>query len=193
MVAMPAPDGVTGSVHYRRYPLDEPFRESAMSREGGTLVGLAADPAPGRQARVLRHARARPGARCGCPRASPSSCASRATCRRCVLIPHVVAMFVVDDDRRSAPRSRRPSAAPEARRYAWVAVVRIAIGGLVLGPIVQKYAFGAFWTGWPFGADLTDNKTLAMWLAWAWRRRSAARRREPASAWPAGPSQAPRS
>ncbi len=42
----------------------------------------------------------------------------------------------------------------------------IGIGGLVLGPIVQKYAFGAYWTGWPFGEDLTDNKTLVMWLAW---------------------------
>jgi hypothetical protein len=45
-------------------------------------------------------------------------------------------------------------------------VVGIAIGGLVLGPIVQRYAFGAYWTGWPFGTDLTDDKTLAMWLAW---------------------------
>jgi len=66
---------------------------------------------------------------------------------------------------------------PESRRYAWVAVVGIAIGGLVLGPIVQKDAFGAYWTGWPFGSDLTDNKTLAMWLAWVaavvafWRRK----------------------
>jgi len=54
--------------------------------------------------------------------------------------------------------------------------VGIALGGLVLGPIVQKYAFGAFWTGWPFGGDLTDNKTLGMWLAWVvaiavWSRR----------------------
>jgi hypothetical protein len=56
---------------------------------------------------------------------------------------------------------------PEARRYAWVTLVLIGVGGLVLGPIVQKHAFGAYWTGWPFGEDLTDNKTLAMWLAWA--------------------------
>ncbi len=41
-----------------------------------------------------------------------------------------------------------------------------AIGGLIFGPIVQKYAFGAYWTGWPFGGDLTDNKTAAMVLFW---------------------------
>ena len=82
-----------------------------------------------------------------------------------VLIPHVVTMFV------SMMIGIRAALAavlgrPESRRYAWVAVVGIAIGGLVLGPIVQKCAFGAYWTGWPFGSDLTDNKTLGMWLAW---------------------------
>ena len=51
----------------------------------------------------------------------------------------------------------------------------LAVGGLILGPVVQKYAFDAYWTGWPFGHDLTDNKTLVAvlaWLAvlWAWRR-----------------------
>ncbi|MBI5280469.1 MAG: hypothetical protein HY858_02215 [Candidatus Solibacter usitatus] len=46
----------------------------------------------------------------------------------------------------------------------------LTVGGLCLGPVVQKYAFGAYWTGWPFGTDLTDNKTLAVWLGWviAW-------------------------
>lgn len=42
----------------------------------------------------------------------------------------------------------------------------LTIGGLILGPIVQKYAFDAYWTGWPFGEDLTDNKTLVIVIAW---------------------------
>jgi hypothetical protein len=43
----------------------------------------------------------------------------------------------------------------------------MTLGGLILGPFVQKAAFGAYWTGFPWGYDLTDNKTLLMWLAWA--------------------------
>jgi hypothetical protein len=39
-------------------------------------------------------------------------------------------------------------------------------GGLVFGPIVQKFAFGDFWTGVPFGIDLTDNKTLIAFIGW---------------------------
>ena len=42
----------------------------------------------------------------------------------------------------------------------------LVIGGLFLGPMVQKSAFGAYWTGWPNGSDLTDNKTLIAFLAW---------------------------
>ncbi len=48
----------------------------------------------------------------------------------------------------------------------YVTLVLMGIGGLILGPIVQKYAFDAYWTGWPFGHDMTDNKTLAAFLAW---------------------------
>jgi FtsH-binding integral membrane protein len=50
--------------------------------------------------------------------------------------------------------------------YAWITVVFIGIGGLVFGPIVQKYAFDAYWTGWPFGHDLTDNKSVVAFLFW---------------------------
>jgi hypothetical protein len=39
-------------------------------------------------------------------------------------------------------------------------------GGMILGPLVQKYAFGDLWTGIPFGWDLTDNKTLIAVFAW---------------------------
>jgi hypothetical protein len=31
---------------------------------------------------------------------------------------------------------------------------------------VQKFAFGAYWTGWPVGHDLTDNKTAVAFLFW---------------------------
>lgn len=39
-------------------------------------------------------------------------------------------------------------------------------GGFFLGPLTQHYAFGPYWTGFPFGHDLTDNKTLAPLFFW---------------------------
>ena len=55
---------------------------------------------------------------------------------------------------------------PHFRKYSLWTLIILIIGGMILGPLVQKYAFGAFWTGWPFGHDLTDNKTLVAFLAW---------------------------
>ena len=55
-------------------------------------------------------------------------------------------------------------------RYALAVIILLGVGGLILGPMVQKYAFDAYWTGWPFGEDLTDNKTLVAFIVWvvAW-------------------------
>lgn len=47
-------------------------------------------------------------------------------------------------------------------------LITLLVGGLIFGPIMQKYAFGAWWTGWPFGNDLTDNKTAVAFLFWAY-------------------------
>jgi hypothetical protein len=52
-------------------------------------------------------------------------------------------------------------------RISLVVIGLLAVGGLFLGPLVQKQAFDAYWTGWPFGTDLTDNKTAVAVLAWA--------------------------
>ncbi|HSP92825.1 MAG TPA: hypothetical protein VLN08_18065, partial [Vicinamibacterales bacterium] len=55
-----------------------------------------------------------------------------------------------------------------------VCIGLLLVGGFMLGPLMQKYAFGEWWTGVPFGWDLTDNKTLAaavVWLWAAWRMR----------------------
>jgi hypothetical protein len=50
--------------------------------------------------------------------------------------------------------------------YTWVTIITLLIGGLILGPIVQKYSFGVYWSGWPFGHDLTDNKSLVAFIFW---------------------------
>ncbi|MCP4151928.1 MAG: hypothetical protein GY757_29575, partial [bacterium] len=53
--------------------------------------------------------------------------------------------------------------------YYWMVnwtLLSTVIGGLIFGPIVQKYAFGDLWTGFPFGTDLTDNKTLIVVIFW---------------------------
>ncbi len=50
--------------------------------------------------------------------------------------------------------------------YAYITFFTLFMGGIIFGPIVQKYAFGELWTGVPFGWDLTDNKTLIAFIFW---------------------------
>ncbi len=51
-------------------------------------------------------------------------------------------------------------------RYAKLTLVTLFLGGFIFGPLMQKFAFDAYWSGWPFGSDLTDNKTLAVFVLW---------------------------
>jgi hypothetical protein len=55
---------------------------------------------------------------------------------------------------------------PLFRKYTTWTLILFTAGGLVLGPVVQYYAFGDLWTGIPFGWDLTDNKTLIAFAFW---------------------------
>jgi hypothetical protein len=83
-----------------------------------------------------------------------------------VLIPHILAMFTsMLMATRALFEVLRPSQ-PRGSGMVLGAMILLAIGGLFLGPVVQKFAFDAYWTGWPFGTDLTDNKTLIAVLAW---------------------------
>ncbi len=92
-----------------------------------------------------------------------------------ILIPHVLAMFL---GLLFSTRTAIEALIGGLKTYklALWTLFFLVIGGLILGPIVQKYAFGAFWTGWPLAdngslslfkmGDLTDNKTLIMVLVW---------------------------
>ena len=90
---------------------------------------------------------------------------------RPILIPHIFFMFfsILFGLRAGLEALLKRK---DTRYLSGVTLVFIFIGGLILGPIVQKYAFEAYWTGWPFGHDLTDNKTIVMFIFWliAWWR-----------------------
>jgi hypothetical protein len=82
-----------------------------------------------------------------------------------VLVPHVLAMFTGMLFSMRAGLEIFAATPRYGRLIGWTIGI-LSIGGLLLGPVVQKYAFDAYWTGWPFGHDLTDNKTLFAVLAW---------------------------
>jgi hypothetical protein len=82
-----------------------------------------------------------------------------------ILTPHIIFMFLamlLANVAGLMALFNRPS----FRKYSVWTLAALTAGGMILGPAVQKFAFGEFWTGVPFGWDLTDNKTLIAFLFW---------------------------
>lgn len=83
------------------------------------------------------------------------------------LLPHILFMFTAMLlSTRTALAALTDSR--HLRAYVWWTVGLLILGGMIFGPLVQQYAFGDLWTGFPFGCDLTDNKTLIALISWLW-------------------------
>jgi hypothetical protein len=82
-----------------------------------------------------------------------------------ILVPHIFCMFIAMLFSTLAGLMSIIKF-PQYKRYTVLTLILFTIGGILLGPVVQYDAFGNFWTGIPFGWDLTDNKTLIALLFW---------------------------
>lgn len=159
-----ADEGVSGSVKYRRYKSGDDWTEIEMKREGETLIAeLQGQPSAGKieysikltygeEQLILNNgktiiARFKDSVPSG------------------FLFAHIIFMILsfLFAIRTGLEVLRKKG------NYLWMVnwtLGIVFIGGMILGPIVQKYAFGDFWTGIPFGTDLTDNKTLFAFIFW---------------------------
>ncbi len=155
----------TGSLIYRHYKSDEEWVEMPMKRnEKNELVGeLPAQPMAGKleYKAYLKYRNDSYALN-----ATPVVIRFTGDVPPIVMIPHILLMFLA-----MLFSSRTGIEAlikgKNTFKYTIITLVTLFIGGIILGPVVQKYAFGAYWTGWPFGKDLTDNKTLIAFIFWA--------------------------
>jgi len=103
-----------------------------------------------------------------------------------ILIPHVIFIFLAMlFSARAGLEALRPQSNP--RKLALWTTGLLFVGGMIFGPLVQHFAFGALWTGFPFGYDLTDNKTLIALVGWIIAI-IAGRHEKPARKWVLGAS-----
>lgn len=166
-IALPDPGAtVTGRLYHKRYPTGDPYTATDLAREAGELVaGIPAEPAAGKVEYFVELDT--PTGTVRLPQGEGETVVLRFKdpVPVWILLPHVLFMFVamLIGVRAGLGAVFDPAS---VRRLTWVTFGGLTVGGMILGPIVQEYAFGALWTGFPFGYDLTDNKTLVMWLAW---------------------------
>jgi len=181
-VILPAAGGkVSATLYWKRYKFDEPYQAVDLCEASAVLKGLAGEEAAELQDKLVALLPVQPPAgkleyyleattaegvtRIPADPADPIIIRYKDPVPGFILWPHVVMMFfaVLFGMRAGLSAMVDPG---RMRWQAWVALVGMTVGGMVLGPSVQKFAFGHYWTGFPFGKDLTDNKMLIMWLSW---------------------------
>jgi hypothetical protein len=155
---------ISGVLEWKRYKtLDEWQQVPMLYADGELTAELPHQPPAGKLAyRVILRSS---GSELTLPPAGQTVLRFKGDVPAAVLIIHIIAMFG------AMLLSTRAgleffSAEPRLRAFTYWTIAFLFVGGFILGPIVQWYAFGALWTGWPVGSDLTDNKTALAILAW---------------------------
>ena len=163
---------VSGVMEFRRYRSNDDWGEQPLERQGDALVARVPHQPPAGKVmyRILLH---EAGAEPVALTEEPVIIRFRGSVPAFAMLPHIALMMcaMIWSTRAGL---EAVVGRPKLIRLAIWTVVLLFLGGLIGGPIVQKFAFGAFWTGWPFGQDLTDNKTaiaLVFWLIALWRIR----------------------
>ncbi|MCX7876800.1 MAG: hypothetical protein N2321_11645 [Melioribacteraceae bacterium] len=82
-----------------------------------------------------------------------------------ILIPHIIFMFgaMMLSTRTALEFFNKP---PKYLKLTIWTLVFLFIGGFPLGFAMNWFAFGEMWGGFPFGNDITDNKTLVAFIGW---------------------------
>jgi hypothetical protein len=182
-VSVHAPgDEITGELRWRYYPGRHAWRRIAMQRRGDTLrAELPHQPPAGKLEYGITLSRGPHRVQVPGPDATVVTRFKGAVSRG-FLVPHIIFMFAAMlVSMRAGLEAARPHP-DQLRRYTVAATLLLALGGMLLGPVVQWQAFGQFWTGLPFGTDLTDNKTLVAMIGWLGAL-VAGRRGRPARIW----------
>ncbi|MFH2054426.1 MAG: hypothetical protein ABIJ61_00585 [bacterium] len=172
VMRIPAPATVSGELRWRRFKSHDEWQAVPLPREGNELlVTIPRQPSAGKVMYEVTLSDA--GGNDYQLSAEPVIVRFKDPVPAPILFPHIFFMFfAMFLSTRTGLEAI--TGGPKAYGMSMVTAVCLLIGGLILGPLVQKYAFGAFWTGWPFGHDLTDNKTLFAFIFWViaiWRNK----------------------
>jgi hypothetical protein len=155
---------IQGEVSWKRYRTDDDWTSVPLKYEDGFLVAELPHQLPA--GKLLYKLELRQGdQRVNVPGPDPIAIRFRGDVPMWIFIPHLVAMFA------AMLLSTRAgleyfSKEPQFKRMTYWTLGFLFVGGFIFGPLMQYYAFNAWWTGWPFGTDLTDNKTAVAFIAW---------------------------
>jgi hypothetical protein len=155
---------ITGILLYKRHKTDDPWTKITMVRQEDFLAGsLPKQPTAGKlEYKIFL---ASQGKEISLSGEKPVIIRFKDPVPTLILILHIIIIFLaMMFSTRAGIEALNPKGNP--RKLVLWTIGLLIVGGFILGPVVQKYAFGDFWTGFPFGSDLTDNKILFAMIGW---------------------------
>ena len=151
------PADVSSQIHYRRYPsADEYTTADFVWKDSVWQVVLPVQPVAGK----LQYYITVDGK--DYLKDEPVVIRFRNDVPASILVPHILLMFAA-----MLFAVYTFLLVVTRRKYSlWLKITigTLFVGGFILGPLVQHAAFGPWWAGFPYGTDLTDNKTLISFL-----------------------------
>lgn len=159
-------DNYSARLYYRRYPLinGENWSVSPMVKKGN--IYTAAIPTKPAAGKVVYKVQVFSGPRnLWLNHGQPAVARFKGEVPIALLIIHILFMFAglflgIRTGLEALNKNGR------LENFVFLTLAVIFFGGLIMGPLVQYYAFDALWTGFPLGGDLTDSKTLFAVLFW---------------------------
>ena len=162
-INIPAGKEASGYLYFKRYNTNDVIQEIEMVNHNDTLTAkMPSQPPAGK---LEYHVKIRLHPQDNWVTEPPVVVRFKGSVPNWVLIPHIFMMFLAmffSNFTGLLALGKKD----KQKKWAMVTLVILILGGLFLGPVVQKYAFGELWTGVPFGWDLTDNKTLIGFTGW---------------------------
>jgi hypothetical protein len=155
---------VKGVLLFRKYPSKDQLTRVELKREGDKLLATLPNQPPAGKLEY-RVDLEKDGTHLKINNDIPILIRFTGDVPKVILVIHIILMFLA----MFFSNATGVLALFRIRSYKFFTIVTFAlllVGGLVFGPLVQKYAFNEWWAGIPFGWDLTDNKTLIAVLVW---------------------------
>lgn len=163
-VRLRAPQDVTARVEWRKHGGAPEYTAVPMRREGDFLIAALPwqPPAGVLKYRVVADAG---GASVTIPKEGIVTIRYTGEVPPFIMVPHILLMILAMllSSRAGLECFARE---PRLKLFTHWALGVLIVGGMIFGPLVLKNAFGFWWTGWPIGGDITDNKTLIGLAGW---------------------------
>ncbi len=164
-VKVSVPDSsIEGILYYKRYKTNDEYTQIPMRYENGSLIAYLPHQPPA--GKLEYYVKLKYGEQLiNIPGDKTVVTRFKGAVPLTVLLPHIFFMFgaMLLSTRTGLEIFSKKA---NLRKLTYWTIGFLFIGGFILGPLVQQYAFGALWTGIPFGWDLTDNKTLIAMIGW---------------------------